>query len=51
LQKDKEFEALMSKVAQTNEMSIKVQEAAAKKETELVTNAVKTITTLKEENK
>lgn len=51
LQKDKEFEALMNKVAQTNEMSIKVQEEATKKEAELVKKAVKTITTLKEENK
>jgi hypothetical protein len=51
LQKDKEFESLMKKVAQTNEFSIKVQEAASKKETELVTKAVETITDLKQENK
>jgi seryl-tRNA synthetase len=51
LQKEKEFEALMNKVTQTNEMSIEVQKAASKKEAELVTKAVKTISTLKEENK
>jgi seryl-tRNA synthetase len=51
LQKDKEFEELMKKVSQTNEMSIKVQDAATKKEAELVTKAVETITTLKQENK
>jgi seryl-tRNA synthetase len=51
LQKDKEFEALMNKVAQTNEISKKVQEAASKKEAELVTKAVATINTLKLENK
>ena len=50
LQKDKEFEDLMKQVAQTNELSIKVQEAASKKESELVTKAVKTITELKKEN-
>jgi dynactin complex subunit len=51
LQKEKEFEKLMSKVAQTNEFSIKVQEAASKKEAELVKSAIETITTLKQENK
>lgn len=49
--KDREFEALMSKVAKTNEMSVRVQEAASRKEAELVTKAVETITTLKQENK
>lgn len=51
LQEEKEFEALMNKVAQTNERSIQVQEAASKKEAELVTKAVATINILKEENK
>lgn len=51
LQKEKEFEKLMSKVAQTNEFSIKIQESASKKEAELVTKAITTITTLKQENK
>ena len=51
LQKEKKFEALMKKVSQTNELSIKVQEAASKKESELVTKAVQTIITLKQENK
>jgi len=50
LQKEKEFERLMSKVSQTNELSIKVQEAASKKEAEMVTKAIETITTLKKEN-
>ena len=51
LQNEREFEKLMMKVSQTNDMSIKVQKAATKKEAELVTRAVKTITTLKQENK
>jgi seryl-tRNA synthetase len=51
LQKEKEFEKLMNKVSQTNELSIKVQEAASKKEAQMVAKAVQTITTLKEENK
>jgi seryl-tRNA synthetase len=50
LQKEKEFERLMSKVSQTNELSMKVQEAASKKESEMVAKAVETITTLKKEN-
>jgi dynactin complex subunit len=51
LQKEKEFEKLMSRVSKTNELSIKVQEAASKKEAEMVKKAVETITTLKQENK
>ena len=51
LQKDKEFDELMKKVSQTNENSIKVQDAATKKEAELVTKAIETITILKQENK
>ena len=51
LKKDKEFDELMKKVSQTNENSIKVQDAATKKEAELVTKAIETITILKEENK
>jgi hypothetical protein len=51
LQKENEFEALMSKVSETNKMSIEVQKAASKKETQLVTKAIQTIVALKEENK
>lgn len=51
LQKEKEFELLMGKVAQTNKMSVEVQKAASKKEAQIVTKAIQTIVALKEENK
>ena len=48
---EREFEQLMSKVTQTNNRSVLVQEAATKKEAELVTKAVATIVSMKEEIK
>ena len=48
---EREFEQLMSKVTQTNNRSVLVQEAATKKEAELVTKAVATILSMKGEIK
>ena len=48
---EREFEQLMSKVTQTNNRSVLVQEAATKKEAELVTKAVATIVSMKAEIK
>jgi|LakMenE22Apr09ns_1017241.scaffolds.fasta_scaffold00226_7 hypothetical protein len=48
---EREFEQLMSKVTQTNNRSVLVQEAATKKEAELVTKAVATIVSMKGEIK
>jgi len=48
---EREFEKLMSKVTQTNNRSVLVQEAATKKEAELVTKAVATIVSMKGEIK
>lgn len=48
---EREFQDLMSKVTQTNNRSVLVQEAATKKEAELVTKAVATIVSMKEEIK
>ena len=47
--KEREFEQLMSKVAETNNKSVQVQKAATKKEAELVTKAVATIIAMKGE--
>jgi predicted phage tail protein len=46
---DIEFQKLMNKVAQTNTLSVQVQEKASKKEAELVMKAVETIKELKTE--
>jgi seryl-tRNA synthetase len=48
---DIEFQKLMNKVTETNALSVKVQAKASKKEAELVTKAVATITELKQEVK
>jgi seryl-tRNA synthetase len=48
---EREFQQLMSKVAQTNDKSVQVQKAASKKEAELVTKAVATIVSMKSEIK
>ena len=48
---EREFQQLMSKVAQTNDKSVQVQKAASKKEAELVTKAVATIIAMKGEIK
>jgi len=48
---DIEFQKLMNKVTQTNDLSVQVQAKASKKEAELVTKAVATITELKQEVK
>jgi seryl-tRNA synthetase len=48
---DIEFQKLMNKVSETNDLSVKVQAKASKKEAELVTKAVATITELKQEVK
>jgi hypothetical protein len=48
---DIEFQKLMNKVTQTNTLSVQVQAKASKKEAELVTKAVATITELKQEVK
>jgi len=48
---EREFQQLMSKVAQTNDKSVQVQKAASKKEAELVTKAVATIVSMKGEIK
>jgi predicted FMN-binding regulatory protein PaiB len=51
LAEEREFQQLMSKVNETNDRSVKVQEAATKKEAELVTKAVATIVAMKIEIK
>jgi hypothetical protein len=48
---DIEFQKLMNKVSETNDLSVQVQAKASKKEAELVTKAVATITELKQEVK
>jgi seryl-tRNA synthetase len=48
---EREFQQLMSKVAQTNDKSVQVQKAASKKEAELVTKAIATIVAMKSEIK
>ena len=48
-EQEREFQQLMSKVAQTNDKSVQVQKAASKKEAELVTKAVATIIAMKGE--
>jgi seryl-tRNA synthetase len=50
-EQEREFQQLMSKVAQTNDKSVQVQKAASKKEVELVTKAVATIVSMKGEIK
>ena len=47
--KDIEFQKLMNKVSQTNDLSAQVQAKASKKEAELVQKAVETIKELKTE--
>lgn len=49
--KDREFENLLSKVEENTKASAKVQEEASKKQTQIVTETVSKIITLKEENK
>jgi seryl-tRNA synthetase len=51
LKDDIEFQKLMNKVSETNDLSVQVQAKASKKEAELVTKAVATITELKQEVK
>jgi hypothetical protein len=51
LKDDIEFQKLMNKVTETNTLSVQVQAKASKKEAELVTKAVATITELKQEVK
>ena len=51
VKEEREFQQLMSKVAQTNDKSVQVQKAASKKEAELVTKAVATIVSMKGEIK
>jgi hypothetical protein len=51
IEQEREFQQLMSKVTETNDRSVKVQEAATKKEAELVTKAVTTIIKMKGEIK
>lgn len=46
---DIEFQKLMNKVTQTNDLSVQVQAKASKKEAELVQKAVQTIKELKTE--
>ena len=48
---DIEFQKLINKVSETNTLSVQVQAKASKKEAELVTKAVATITELKQEVK
>jgi seryl-tRNA synthetase len=50
-EQEREFQQLMSKVSQTNDKSVQVQNAASKKEAELVTKAVATIVSMKGEIK
>ena len=49
--KDREFQNLLLKVEENTKASAKVQEGASKKQSQIVTEAVNTIITLKEENK
>jgi seryl-tRNA synthetase len=49
LKDDIEFQKLMNKVTQTNDLSVQVQAKASKKEAELVQKAVETIKELKSE--
>jgi esterase/lipase len=49
--KDRELENLLSKVEENTKASAKVQEEASKKQTQIVTETVSKIITLKEENK
>ena len=49
LKEDIEFQKLMNKVTQTNDLSVQVQAKASKKEAELVQKAVETIKELKTE--
>jgi len=49
LKDDIEFQKLMNKVSQTNDLSVQVQAKASKKEAELVQKAVETIKELKME--
>ena len=49
--KDREFQDLLLKVEQNTQASAKVQKDASKKQSQIVTEAVNTIVTLKEENK
>ena len=49
--KDREFQNLLSKVEENTKASAKVQEQASKKQTQIVTETVSKIITLKEENK
>jgi hypothetical protein len=49
LKEDIEFQKLMNKVSQTNDLSVQVQAKASKKEAELVQKAVETIKVLKTE--
>lgn len=49
LKDDIEFQKLMNKVSETNDLSVKVQAKASKKEAELVQKAVETIKELKTE--
>ena len=49
--KDREFQNLLLKVEQNTQASAKVQEEASKKQSQIVTETVSKIITLKEENK
>ena len=49
--KDREFQNLLLKVEQNTQASAKVQKDASKKQSQIVTEAVNTIITLKEKNK
>ena len=49
--KDREFQDLLLKVEQNTQASAKVQKDSSKKQSQIVTEAVNTIITLKEENK
>jgi len=51
VEQEREFNQLMSRVAETNNRSVEVQQAASKKEAELVTKAVSTIVAMKNEIK
>jgi hypothetical protein len=51
VEQEREFNQLMSRVAETNNRSVEVQQAASKKEAELVTKAVSTIVAMKSEIK
>ena len=48
---DREFQSLLLKVEENTQSSAKVQAAASKKQTQIVTETVSKIITLKEENK